>query len=95
MSLREHELITGLQLGKKDTFDFLFRSYYTGLCTYANNYLKSSDNLEEIVQEVFLRIWERHSNKTIEQILELIKNLPMSGKEWMAGKYGAQEPGNR
>jgi len=65
MSLREQELITGLQLGKKDTFDFLFRSYYSGLCTYANSYLKSSDNSEEIVQEVFIRIWERHSKIVI------------------------------
>jgi RNA polymerase sigma-70 factor, ECF subfamily len=61
MSLSEKELITGLQQGDKSTFDFLFRSYYTGLCSYASSYLKSSDSAEEIVQEVFVRLWERHS----------------------------------
>lgn len=61
MSLREKELITGLQQGNKSTFDHLFRSYYPGLCTYANSYLKSSDISEEIVQEVFVRLWEKHN----------------------------------
>lgn len=61
MNLGEKELITGLQKGNKATFDFLFRSYYSGLCSYANNYLKSPDISEEIVQEVFVRLWEKHS----------------------------------
>jgi RNA polymerase sigma factor (sigma-70 family) len=61
MSLREKELITGLQQGNKSTFDQLFRSYYSGLCTYAKSYLKSTDISEEIVQEVFVRLWEKHS----------------------------------
>jgi RNA polymerase sigma-70 factor, ECF subfamily len=60
MSHREKELITGLQLGNKSTFDFLFKSYYSGLCSYAYTYLKSADISEEIVQEVFVRLWEKH-----------------------------------
>ena len=60
MNLSEKELITGLQLGDKSNFDFLFRSYYSGLCSYANIYLKSSDISEEIVQEVFVKLWEKH-----------------------------------
>ena len=60
MSHREKELITGLQLGNKSTFDHLFKSYYSGLCSYANTYLRSSDVSEEIVQEVFVRLWEKH-----------------------------------
>jgi RNA polymerase sigma-70 factor, ECF subfamily len=61
MNLREKELINGLQLGNRSTFDFLFRSYYTGLCSYANSYLKSKDISEEIVQEVFVKLWEKHN----------------------------------
>jgi RNA polymerase sigma-70 factor, ECF subfamily len=61
MNLSEKELISGLQLGNKSTFDHLFRSYYSGLCSYANSYLRSSDISEEIVQEVFVRLWEKHS----------------------------------
>lgn len=65
MSLREKELITGLQLGNKTTFDLLFRSYYSGLCSYANNYLKSTSLSEEIVQEVFIKLWEKHNKIVI------------------------------
>jgi RNA polymerase sigma-70 factor (family 1) len=61
MSPSEKELITGLQQGDKSTFDFLFRSYYPGLCSFAYSYLKSSDNSEEIVQEVFVKLWEKHT----------------------------------
>jgi RNA polymerase sigma-70 factor (ECF subfamily) len=60
MSLSEKDLITGLQQGEKSTFDFLFRSYYRGLCSYASSYIKSPDAAEEIVQEVFVKIWEMH-----------------------------------
>jgi RNA polymerase sigma-70 factor, ECF subfamily len=61
MNLREQELLAGLQKGDKSTFDFLFRSYYSGLSSYANSYLKSMDIAEEIVQEVFVKIWEKHN----------------------------------
>jgi RNA polymerase sigma-70 factor (ECF subfamily) len=61
MQLSEKELISGFQKGDKSTFDFLFRSYYSGLCYYANSYLQSADLSDEIVQEVFIRLWEKHS----------------------------------
>jgi RNA polymerase sigma-70 factor, ECF subfamily len=64
MSLREKEINTSLQLENRSSFDLLFRSYYSGLCSYANNYLKSKDISEEIVQEVFIRLWEKR-NKTL------------------------------
>ena len=65
MNFSEKELITGLQKGDKSTFDTLFRGYYSGLCSYANNYLKSVDISEEIVQEVFVKIWEKHNKIAI------------------------------
>ena len=64
MSLREKELITGLQLGDRSAFDSLFRNYYAGLCSYANIYIRSAYNSEEIVQEIFVKLWEKH-NKII------------------------------
>jgi RNA polymerase sigma-70 factor (ECF subfamily) len=60
MSLKEKELITGIQQGDKSTFDFLFRSYYSGLCTFACSYIKKPDAAGEIVQDVFVRMWEKH-----------------------------------
>jgi RNA polymerase sigma-70 factor, ECF subfamily len=65
MSLREKELIKGLQLGNKSTFDFIFKSHYAHLCSYAKNYLRSAELSEEIVQEVFIRIWEKRGKINI------------------------------
>ena len=38
-------------------FEALFRSHYSKLCGYANNFLKDPDASEEIVQEVMFKIW--------------------------------------
>jgi RNA polymerase sigma-70 factor, ECF subfamily len=65
MSLREKELTHGSRLGNKSTFDLLFKSYYPQLCAYAKTYLKSPDIAEEIVQEVFIKLWENHSRIVI------------------------------
>jgi RNA polymerase sigma-70 factor (ECF subfamily) len=65
MSLREKELITGLQLGNRSAFDSLFRNYYAGLCSFANTYVKSAYASEEIVQEVFVKLWENQNKINI------------------------------
>jgi RNA polymerase sigma-70 factor, ECF subfamily len=38
-------------------FEHLFRSHYSTLCSYANNFLKDTDASEEIVQEVMFKLW--------------------------------------
>lgn len=65
MEFPEKDIIAKLTAGDKSVFDLLFRRYYTPLCTYAKGYLKSSEVSEEIVQEVFIRIWESHRNISI------------------------------
>jgi RNA polymerase sigma-70 factor (ECF subfamily) len=65
MEFSEKDIIAKLNAGDKSVFDLLFRRYYTSLCTYAKGYLKSSEASEEIVQEMFIRIWETHLNISI------------------------------
>jgi RNA polymerase sigma-70 factor, ECF subfamily len=43
-------------------FEQLFRKFYQQLCRYAFTILKDTDAAEEVVQEVFLKIWERRDN---------------------------------
>jgi RNA polymerase sigma-70 factor (ECF subfamily) len=40
-------------------FEILFREYYVRLCGFANKFISSSTESEEIVQEVFLNIWKK------------------------------------
>lgn len=36
----------------------LFNEHYQHLCFYAGKYIKDMDNVKDIVQEVFVKIWE-------------------------------------
>jgi len=44
---------------KEKNFEQLFRAHYKELHRYAFRYLGDSDGAEEVVQQVFLRLWEK------------------------------------
>lgn len=43
-------------------FQEVFTQHYNGLCNYANSFLRDTDTSEDIVQEVFTRIWEKRQD---------------------------------
>ncbi len=51
------ELIARIRAGEEDAFGQLFRRYYRQLCAYAARIDSAGGAAEEIVQEVFFRIW--------------------------------------
>lgn len=63
----QNETITAL-LAKRDegTFEQVFKTYFKSLHAYAFNILKDSDEAEEVVQQVFFRLWERSGSLSIE-----------------------------
>lgn len=52
-------LVERLRNKDKAAFEIVFNSYYKSLCGYANKYLDEVDFAEEIVQEVFVKFWEK------------------------------------
>ncbi len=54
----EAQLVSSLSQGNILAFNTLFREYSGRLYRFANGYLKSEALSEELVQEVFTRIWE-------------------------------------
>jgi RNA polymerase sigma-70 factor (ECF subfamily) len=54
---RPAEAITITRIRTRADFEQLFRSHYSTLCSYANNFLKDTDGAEEIVQEVMFKLW--------------------------------------
>ncbi len=48
-----------LNINSESDYEIIFRQYYQGLCNYANMFLKDLDNAEEIVQNVFVKLWEK------------------------------------
>ena len=56
------ELVEQLQGGGLDAFDNLFRKYSGKLYSFAFKYLRNKDESSELVQTVFLKLWENHKN---------------------------------
>ena len=48
-----------IKTGDQREFEMLFRSYVMPLCRYADHYLHDSFLAEEIVQDIFLKIWQQ------------------------------------
>ncbi len=56
----EKVLVENLRRGDKNTFSSLFTVYYSDLVMFANTFLRDIDSSEEVVQDVFLQLWEDH-----------------------------------
>ena len=53
----EFKLISGLKRGNHASFKKLFERYSKPIYQFSFNYLKSKEAAEDIVQEVFIKIW--------------------------------------
>jgi RNA polymerase sigma-70 factor (family 1) len=58
----EYELVERLQKGDLEAFDLLYKKYSCKLYRFGLKYLRSSDEAEDLVQSVFLKLWENHKN---------------------------------
>ena len=63
--LSEQEIIGAIREGNERIFEEIFRKYYQSLCNYANSILKEMDEAEEVVQNLFLSIWEKRNDLEI------------------------------
>jgi len=62
----ELQLFAEMKSGSKESFNYFFDYYYSGLCIYANRYTGDLSTSEEVVQDVFVRFWEKCQNIQIE-----------------------------
>ena len=51
-----------IRTGDPMAFEALFHAYHASLCSFAYRYLGARDLAEEMVQEVFLFVWERRES---------------------------------
>jgi RNA polymerase sigma-70 factor (ECF subfamily) len=56
--IRDTEIIRRIRNGDKGQFESLFRSSYVSLVRYAKTLIKDHDTAEEIVQDLFFRLWQ-------------------------------------
>jgi len=57
----EQQLIERIRAGDRAAFAEVFTAHHAALCDFAVSYVRSSAHAEELVQTLFLRIWERRT----------------------------------
>jgi RNA polymerase sigma-70 factor (ECF subfamily) len=67
LMIRTIETDTVKKLSFKDlrSFEVLFRQYYQMLCSYAFRFVNDTDTAEEIVQDLFYKLWEKRDELQI------------------------------
>ena len=59
------EIVQAIRKGDEAAYERTFRFYYPRLCNYASSLLKDEEDAEEIVQTVFITIWEKREELEI------------------------------
>ena len=58
----EDLIASRIKIGDEQAFELLFRKYYVRLCGFANKFLNDPEEAQNIVQDVFTKIWEGEGN---------------------------------
>ncbi|MCU0455124.1 MAG: RNA polymerase sigma-70 factor [Bacteroidales bacterium] len=67
--IRDDEVTGRIRQGDAGQFESLFRSSYVSLVRYAKIIIKDHDTAEEIVQDLFVRLWQDRQTLTIKSSL--------------------------
>lgn len=83
MKIKEDCILEELKLGKDAALKTLFDTYYIPLCAYSVQFTDSLEVSEDIVQEFFIRFWEKKryidiSGKLQTYLFNAIKNSSLN-----------------
>ena len=59
-------LLNGILQNDPQAFELLFRKYYAPMCLFAANYTHDMDSAREVVQDLFVYLWENRATVRIE-----------------------------
>lgn len=62
----ETVLFERVKNGDVEAFEILFHRYYRHLCVFSSHIIHDDDSAEEIVQDFFVRLWEKRNQIHIE-----------------------------
>ena len=68
--LTDRRLVERIRAGDAEAFAELFRATYPGLCLFVARHVRSSAVAEDIVQEIFLGMWQRRETLDVRQRLQ-------------------------
>jgi len=61
-----------LKISHKKNFELLFKKLYPPMCSLANNYLNDYVQAEDIVQDIFIKAWEK---RKVFNSIEMLKSF--------------------
>ena len=63
------EYLLALKSGSEKAFRMIMNQWYSRLYNFANGYLNNSENTREVLQDVFLRLWDHRSKLADDTVL--------------------------
>ncbi len=73
MRIDENQIVVGVNRKDEKVWGSFYDCYYAALCSYVSRLLKTEDEVEDLVQEVFIAVWE--GSRTFSDIRELTNYL--------------------
>ncbi len=55
----EHNILNLLQEGNLNALDYLIKTYFAPLCLYGEKIINNRAEVEDITEELFIKLWER------------------------------------
>ena len=62
----EKALFPKITEGNIEAFENLFHAYYANLCYFATGFIQDDETAEEIVQDLFVKLWERRAQLSVD-----------------------------
>lgn len=64
----DEALLLRIQKGDENAFELIFRKYYPHLVLFARQYVHDNDLAESLVQDVFIKMWEKKRGLVIKSL---------------------------
>ncbi len=58
------ELVRRIRAGDERALEEVFRAYYAGMCSFVRRFVHAPDISEELVQDVFFKLWAKRESLT-------------------------------
>ena len=81
----EKLLLANIKNDNRASFTIIFTQYYKDLVTFSFGWVRKVNTAEEIVQEVFIKLWENRSSIIIDRSLKsyLLKSVQNRSLNWL------------
>lgn len=89
LSDTEKYLVESIQKGDYQAFEILFKTYYSGLCALARSMVHSKETAEDLVSDIFVKIWENPENLNVSQSLKgyLVRSVKNTCLNYLTRSY--------